>query len=118
MGINYEGHSKPIYHERRKIIFVFLGLGPQIVQIKITIGMHFGRNDFQASHNSRLNDDKQRFGGHRRFDHLTAGLVPCALRGIRQISRWLSPRDSWYARITQRPAYSPAAPELGCKEAA
>lgn len=26
---------------------------------------------------------------------LTAGFVPCALSGIRQTSRWPSPRDSW-----------------------
>lgn len=56
MSINaFESHSKLIYHERRKIIFVFLGIGPQISQIKITIRMHFDRNDFQSSHSCRLN---------------------------------------------------------------
>ena len=29
-----------------------------------------------------------------------------------------SPRDSWYARITDSPAYSPAAPLFGCNDAA
>ncbi len=47
-----------------------------------------------------------------------AGLVPCAEDGIRQTSRWCSPRSSWYARITSSPAYSPWAPELGWSDVA
>ncbi len=44
--------------------------------------------------------------------------MPCAETGMRQMLRWPSPRDSWYARIAMRPAYSPAAPELGCTDTA
>ena len=45
-----------------------------------------------------------------------AGLVPWAETGIRQTSRAPSPFDAWYARIERRPAYSPLAPELGCRD--
>ncbi len=44
-----------------------------------------------------------------------AGLVPCALAGMRQMSRWPSPRVSWCLRMTSSPASSPCAPELGCR---
>ena len=44
-----------------------------------------------------------------------AGLVPCALSGIRQMWRWASPRLSWKALMTSRPAYSPWLPALGCR---
>ena len=44
-----------------------------------------------------------------------AGLVPCALSGIRQMLRWPSPRDRWYSRMASSPAYSPCAPEFGCR---
>mmetsp|Transcript_27393 Transcript_27393/g.68599 ORF Transcript_27393/g.68599 Transcript_27393/m.68599 type:complete len:244 (+) Transcript_27393:1109-1840(+) len=44
-----------------------------------------------------------------------AGLVPCADTGMMHTSRWWSPRDWWYARIAMSPAYSPDAPELGCR---
>ncbi len=47
-----------------------------------------------------------------------AGLVPCAEDGIRQTSRWPSPRLRCQARITISPAYSPCAPEFGCIEIA
>merc|ERR1719502_1938299 len=47
-----------------------------------------------------------------------AGFVPCALTGMRQMLRWPSPMDCWYARIARRPAYSPDAPELGWTETA
>merc|ERR1719353_264265 len=33
-------------------------------------------------------------------------------------SRWPSPIAAWYSRIAQRPAYSPLAPEQGCREVA
>ena len=42
-----------------------------------------------------------------------AGLVPCALTGMRHTSRCASPCAAWYARIARSPAYSPDAPELG-----
>ena len=47
-----------------------------------------------------------------------AALVPCAEDGIRQMLRWPSPRDSWYALITSRPAYSPCEPAFGCSDTA
>ena len=47
-----------------------------------------------------------------------AGLVPCADCGIRQTVRCVSPRDSWYARITSSPVYSPCEPAFGCSETA
>src|ERR1017187_8874187 len=47
--------------------------------------------------------------------HMTAlaGLVPWALVGIRHTLRRPSPRDSWYARTTSSPAYSPWEPAKG-----
>ena len=45
-----------------------------------------------------------------------AGLVPCALVGIRQTSRCPSPRDWWYLRIASSPAYSPCEPAFGSSE--
>ena len=47
-----------------------------------------------------------------------AGLVPCAETGMRQTSRWPSPRLSWYRRMASRPAYSPCEPALGCSDTA
>ena len=47
-----------------------------------------------------------------------AGLVPCADCGIRHTLRCASPRDSWYARITSSPAYSPCEPAFGCSDTA
>lgn len=47
-----------------------------------------------------------------------AALVPCALDGIRQTSRWDSPRLAWKAWIASRPAYSPCEPALGCSDTA
>ncbi len=43
-----------------------------------------------------------------------AGLVPCALDGIRQIVRSASPRAACQARIASRPEYSPCDPAFGC----
>ncbi len=45
-----------------------------------------------------------------------AGFVPWALLGIKHTSRWLSPRASWYARMTSKPVNSPWAPLLGCSD--
>ena len=47
-----------------------------------------------------------------------AGLVPWAEEGMRQMSRWPSPRCSCQARMTRRPAYSPWLPALGWSETA
>ncbi|COY68887.1 Uncharacterised protein [Mycobacterium tuberculosis] len=47
-----------------------------------------------------------------------AALVPCALDGIRQMSRCGSPRLAWYSWIANRPAYSPCEPALGCSDTA
>ncbi len=47
-----------------------------------------------------------------------AGFVPCADCGIRHTFRRPSLRDSWYARITSSPVYSPCAPALGWSETA
>ena len=47
-----------------------------------------------------------------------AGFVPCADDGMIIFLRWKSPRLSWYALITIKPAYSPCAPEFGCKDIA
>ena len=47
-----------------------------------------------------------------------AGFVPWADDGIRQIFLCPSPRLSWYLLIASSPAYSPLAPEFGCKETA
>mmetsp|Transcript_15918 Transcript_15918/g.38751 ORF Transcript_15918/g.38751 Transcript_15918/m.38751 type:complete len:244 (+) Transcript_15918:1125-1856(+) len=54
------------------------------------------------------------------MEHMAAeaGLVPCADTGMMHTSRWWSPRLWWYARMAMRPAYSPAAPELGCSDMA
>ena len=40
----------------------------------------------------------------------------CAEAGIKQMFLLLSPFAKWYALITIKPANSPCAPELGCKE--
>jgi hypothetical protein len=47
-----------------------------------------------------------------------AGLVPCADTGMRHTLRWPSPRACRYARMAISPAYSPAAPLLGCTDTA
>ena len=47
-----------------------------------------------------------------------AALVPCALEGIRQTSRSVSPREWWYAAIASSPANSPCEPALGCSDTA
>ena len=47
-----------------------------------------------------------------------AGFVPCAEVGMMHTLRWPWPRLLWYARIAIRPAYSPLAPELGCRDMA
>ena len=39
-----------------------------------------------------------------------AGLVPCALSGMRMTLRWSSPRDRWYDCVMSTPASSPCAP--------
>jgi len=53
-----------------------------------------------------------------RMPHMAAeaGLVPWAETGMRHTSRWWSPRLSWYALMARSPAYSPDAPELGCRD--
>ncbi len=43
-----------------------------------------------------------------------AGLVPCADSGIRRTVRCVCLRARRYSRMTTRPVYSPAAPEVGC----
>src|SRR5210317_745517 len=45
-----------------------------------------------------------------------AGFVPCAELGIRQTFLFVSPFCSWYFLITIKPANSPCAPALGCKD--
>jgi hypothetical protein len=47
-----------------------------------------------------------------------AGLVPWADCGIRQTSRWASPRAWCQARITSRPANSPCEPAFGWSDTA
>ena len=45
-----------------------------------------------------------------------AGLVPCALVGIKHTFLLSSPRLLWYSCIANRPAYSPCEPAFGCKD--
>ena len=45
-----------------------------------------------------------------------AGLVPCEVSGVRTLHRCVSPRDSWYARVSRSPASSPCEPAEGCSE--
>mmetsp|Transcript_75958 Transcript_75958/g.183653 ORF Transcript_75958/g.183653 Transcript_75958/m.183653 type:complete len:234 (-) Transcript_75958:1843-2544(-) len=47
-----------------------------------------------------------------------AGLVPCALTGMRHLLRWPCPVERRYSRMASSPAYSPAAPLLGCVDIA
>ncbi len=47
-----------------------------------------------------------------------AAFVPCADAGIRQTSRFASPRSRWYARIARSPASSPCDPAFGWSDTA
>ncbi|MPN62109.1 hypothetical protein SDC9_209856 [bioreactor metagenome] len=44
-----------------------------------------------------------------------AGLVPWALSGTSILTRWLSPRASWYFLTQSIPYSSPCAPAAGCR---
>ena len=74
-------------HESGKVFPVLLSLGPEILKVEVAVCMGLDGDDFKTSHNSRLHPAHQYKIARHKYTVLTAGLVPCALTGIKQMSR-------------------------------
>lgn len=73
------------YHECSKVVLVLLSFRLEVDEIQTTIGERLDRNDLETGHDRRLKDVS--IDGMDHFARLTAGFVPCALTGMRQILR-------------------------------
>ena len=64
------------YHECGQVILVRLSFGLEIDEIKVSISVRFDGDNFQASHDSRLQQQCKLDNAFLHKDPRTAGLVP------------------------------------------
>jgi hypothetical protein len=72
------------YHESREVVFVLLCLCTQVHNIEATVRQTLHRDHLQAGHDCGLGAfQHQKVSASK--NSLTAGFVPCALTGMRQM---------------------------------
>lgn len=74
-------------HESGKVFLMLLSLGPEILNVEVAVCMGLDGDNLETSHDSRLHPVHKDTGVFHKYTVLTAGLVPCALTGIKQMSR-------------------------------
>lgn len=82
------------HHESREVIFVLLCLRTEVGNVEATVRQALHRDHLQAGHCCGLRVSQYQKATASKIS-LTAGFVPCALTGMRQIFLCPSPRDSW-----------------------